>query len=360
MAEEGQQTATQLADEDQVILDAFNEGELEPTGTPTNQEGEPATEPAEGQTQEEGVANAQTEPAQQEGGQGESTEKPPTIEELMARVHFLEKKYDQQNAYNKNRIDQAFGYLGSFKQEIKKKGAVQAPPTIKLKIEDFPELEGDFPNVREHFVTGYNRAVERHYQPSLAAPPPGTTTPIVEPQFQGQPPQTAPQVQPQAQPQPGVYPDPALQYQQGGQPSAGPTDEFEAYNPEQIIASHEMDAAVNQMELMIPGWREILGAESSQTPFRQWIATQPADYSEFVMGTKNPQVMAGAMQRFFAYEQQASQQQTQPQGQLQQPPAQPQTQRFAAAAQPVGTGTNPPPKQAKSEEDIILNAYNNT
>lgn len=89
-------------------------------------------------------------------------------------------------------------------------------------------------------------------------------------------------------------------------------------------------------------WREVVGAEDSTTPFRQWLAAQPADYAKVIHETWDPRVMAKALDKFKAGIQTPVV-----------PPSHstdPRTRRLAEAVQPKG-GQKPPRPTAKTPEE---------
>lgn len=45
-------------------------------------------------------------------------------------------------------------------------------------------------------------------------------------------------------------------------------------------------------------WREIVGPKGSNTPWRQWVATQPPEYANEVLNSWNPRVVAKSIDKF--------------------------------------------------------------
>lgn len=82
------------------------------------------------------------------------------------------------------------------------------------------------------------------------------------------------------------------------QPPASPVDMDAAV--EKVLLTREGKA----LEKVYPDWSDIVGRPGADgtpppnTEFRQWLATQPADYQEEVSTTHSPAVMQAAIDRF--------------------------------------------------------------
>lgn len=89
-------------------------------------------------------------------------------------------------------------------------------------------------------------------------------------------------------------------------------------------------------------WREIVGSPESDTPFRQWLSTQPEDYQNHVSASWDSEVIGEAIDKFKVTQKKPVEQKP--------PEAAARARRFEAAVNPRGVGGNTSPGRTAADE----------
>lgn len=218
---------------------------------------------------------------------------------------------DGLKAAMKQKFDETFGRLGSL-QETVKKVQVETPSgqVVTLTREDFPTLVRDFgPELADSILEGLNKKLG---QAKVAG-----TAPAQEPK-----PDTKPAVKPVEAPTPSDQPDPVK---------------------------------IEEMTALREDWQQIVGVigpngePPPSTPFRQWLAIQPADYRAKIEKTDSPIILNAAIAKF-----EAATKDTKPEPKPD--PPDPRRLRKEAAVQPKGAGGGTATGQ--TEKDGFTEGYN--
>ena len=69
---------------------------------------------------------------------------------------------------------------------------------------------------------------------------------------------------------------------------------------EKEIQTRLVALQVEALEDAHPTWREITGEQHSNTPYRQWLAAQPAEYQKKLNSTNSAQVLSRSIEKFEA------------------------------------------------------------
>lgn len=161
-----------------------------------------------------------------------------------------------------HKIDTAFGKMGGLERtlrEVKEASGRQPSLSGKWTAEDFKSLHEEFPEITEHIVAGVNAGLGR-----LAATPEKkdpTATPVLD-------------------------------------PDRYVTQEHLATWKEQEAARIKQENATDIMDSLKPSWREVVGGADDQTPYRQWLATQPEAYQQELASTWKPGVILKSIEQF--------------------------------------------------------------
>lgn len=209
------------------VTDAFREGF---SGTPAE---------LEAATETPTVEEAPAEPAQ---------EPAPVVEPKLAAVTEDQLKQlldgmtriDKIESESKQHYDKVMGSVGGLQQFVKElRDATPAGQTVQISSADLEELHAEFPEMAELTAKGLNRVLSKIK---------GTGAPAIKP------------------------------------------DDLKTLV--QTESASLVQAALDERELSRlakkeKGWREIVGDPLSQTPYRQWLAQQPADYQSSINHSKD-------------------------------------------------------------------------
>jgi len=83
----------------------------------------------------------------------------------------------------------------------------------------------------------------------------------------------------------------------GTGPAASPTATVDF---DKEISTRLVALQVEALEDAHPTWREITGERNSNTPYRQWLAAQPAEYQQKLNSTNSAQVLSRSIEKFEA------------------------------------------------------------
>lgn len=214
------------------------------------------------------------------------------------------------------RFDDAYGKMGGLEQTIR--ALQQATPlgeTVTVTEEDFAELAEEYPDLAAMHATALNRVLSK-VKGTGGGTPASAAPPVLDPEVI----------------------------------RMAITQEVEA------IEERQAERMLNWLQ---KDWRSIVGEKGSQTPFRQWLATQEASYQAEVTNTWDPFVMAEAIERFTT----ATHAPTPSAGDPAPPPLpkpsahQTRAERFRAAVPPKSTGGTPTPTQKTDEEQFYEGYY---
>ncbi len=216
------------------------------------------------------------------------------LEDLLAGVA----EYREGKTTLGKRLDDAFGQLGGINQFLA--SLKQSGGSVKVTAEDFPELNEEFPEMAAALAKGIGQILSRS---------------------------------------------------KGGAPAL--TEEQIKSTAATIARSEARNQArLDRMDELEPEWEIIAGKEGESTPFRQWLAAQPADYQKVVKDTWDPKVLAKAISKF--------KEDTKPKAPAKPPAGKPavnvQQNRLRAAVPVRGSGTVA--SGELSEEDAMEKAFN--
>lgn len=134
-------------------------------------------------------------------------------------------------------LDQRFnglgGKMGGIERTLRElQAATPSGKAITVSADDFEELKGEFPELAELTVKGLNRALGKMKGT-------GGSDPGVQPEVLSQ------------------------------------------LVSQQVTALDEA-REIKRLSRKLPDWQAVVGAENSSTPYRQWLATKPADYQQII------------------------------------------------------------------------------
>lgn len=143
-------------------FDAGFSSPLEPTTTPGKSDLDEATAPAAAAAAEPAPVVTSA-PAEEQYAQVTKAQ----LDQLLATAAMVA----ETKAENKRQFDTAFGQLGGIKQRIDQmQAATPAGEALEVTAEDFAELVGDFPEMSEATVKGFNRVLGKLKGTGGAAP----------------------------------------------------------------------------------------------------------------------------------------------------------------------------------------------
>ncbi len=165
--------------------------------------------------------------------------------------------FDSHQANTKKELDRAFGTIGNMKQVIDRlQAGTQAGTQVELTAEDVKEITEQYPDLGASMLKTLQSVVGKLKGTGTAAAPFDLTS-IDQ--------RVSSQVQP------------AL---------------------EQMTVKIRNEIAAEELSESYPNWREIAGAKDSNTEFRQWLAKQPDNRAEKVLGSSRASVIQKALDDF--------------------------------------------------------------
>jgi hypothetical protein len=208
-----------------------------------------ATKPAEAKPAE--MKPAETEPASK---QKEHAEPVTLTKDQLDKLMATASEVDGLKAAMKQKFDETFGRLGSLQDTVKKVQAeTPSGQAVTLTRDDFPTLVKDFgPELADSILEGLNKKLGQAKVAGTAAAP---------------------------DPKPAEHPT--------------PTEKASA-RPE----------AADEMTALREDWGQIIGLSGPNgepppnTPFRQWLATQPEAYRQKIESTESPLILNAAITKF--------------------------------------------------------------
>jgi hypothetical protein len=167
---------------------------------------------------------------------------------------------DEIKASTGQRMDKAFGKLGSIEQVLGKlQSSTPSGEQVNISTEDFAELAEEYPEIAKMQIAGLNKVLSKMKGTSGSALDEESLNRMVAERL-----------------------EPALN------------------NVRQQI---EQNSEVKFLNYMQSDWREIVGLPDEQgvipkTEFRQWLSTQPSDYQEKVNNAWDASVIHSAVKTF--------------------------------------------------------------
>lgn len=262
----------------------------------------------------------------------------------------------------------AFGNLGGLKRAIDQLQAMT--PTgqpLSVSDEDFAELKEEFPDLTALTVKGLNRVLGKlkgSGPPASAASalPPEVAEEIVAKAAAQADQKTAVRLlswfRPDWREVVGSPSDTTAYRAWLG--TLAPERQIELLDTWDATVIHDsieefVEAQQTAMEGLRPGWQEIVGEDGSDTPYRQWLATQPEAYQARIRETWDPTALADSLARFQTQSHPAPV--PPPAGTSATPVPHPQRARVAAAVQPRGAGAPAPSGAEKTESEAFEEAF---
>ena len=241
-------SGTPLPDEVQKKIDA------ETATTETPETPEPVAESPETpetKTDDEPATEVKAEEIQPQAG-ALTPDDVQRVKDLLEKANSID---DIRAAVEKVRGD-AFGRMGGLERELKKVlDAAQSAGEFAITEDDLAEVAKEYPVMTKDLVAGLNRAAKR--MPKAAAVP-------------------------------------AISQEEIDRRAAVIADQRIAAERERI----RVEVALQILDTQHEGWREVVGAEGSETPFRRWLKTQPVDYGKKISTTKDPVEFGKALTKF--------------------------------------------------------------
>lgn len=148
-------------------------------------------------------------------------------------------------------LDQRFnglgGKMGGIERTLRElQAATPSGKAITVSADDFEELKGEFPELAELTVKGLNRALGKMK---------GTGAPSVNP------------------------------------------DELQQLIQKTAVDLEEAREA-KRLSRKMPDWAQVVGSQDSNTPYRQWLATQPAHYQQTINQSNDSDEIVDSIMRF--------------------------------------------------------------
>ena len=241
-----------MATEDVVVDDVVVEDDLEFeagfTGKPT------ATPPADPKTEtppEETLEGDLEEPAVEAPAEATPEIKYHQLtEEQWAGMQALSTQIDTIRADHAKRLDTAFGKVGGLERTLQQlQQATPAGYTVDVTDDVVAEIAEEFPELGKRTLAAF-----KQFASKLKG-----TGPVVQLQ-------------------------------------ASPVDVEARIGTE--VQSRLVALQIEALEDAYPTWREITGALDSKTPYREWLAKQPAEYQHKLASTNSATVIARSLEKF--------------------------------------------------------------
>lgn len=144
------------------------------------------------------------------------------------------------------RFGTAFGHIGGIQQKLKEmQDATPRGQAIKLTKEDFAEMQADFPEFADMQMKGLERALSR---------------------------------------------------------MSGTGAGLDSAKAEELVDTRivrlETKLLKGALTDLHEDWETVVGAKDSQTPYRQWLATQPQEYQDRIAASRRPSEIAKSITKF--------------------------------------------------------------
>lgn len=197
------------------------------------------------------------------------------------------------------RFGTAFGKIGGIEQRMKEwQASTPHGQAVTASVEDFEEMQSEFPELTEMHLKGLNRALSK---------------------------------------------------------MKGTGSSFDVSKVEEIVNARVEKARQEDARATLTDahqdWETVVGAKDAVTPYRQWLKTQPPTYQTQLAETWRPGVIAQSITRFKAERKLAAPART-----VAPPHEAARRQRLAEAVAPRGAGGHPPSASADDEMERGFNS----